>query len=394
MKHSQHPFLLGLFLLLLAFTATTAGATTSDDEVKVSLMRVPDGGIQPQSVVDNKSVLHLIYYKGDAAVGDIFYVRRAPNDRGFSAPVRVNSQPGSAIAIGNVRGAHIAVSRGGRVHVSWMGAKGAMPRGPSDATPMLYARMNDAMTAFEPQRNVMQFATGLDGGGSVAADSSGNVYVAWHADAGTKQEEQRRVWVARSSDDGKTFMRETPASDGALGACGCCGMRAFADKDGTLYILYRSATGGVDRDIYLLTSKDRGVSFRSTQVHQWRVESCPMSTAAFGQGGDNSVMAAWETKGEVYFTKVDSVSLKPSQPIPAPGETLKRRHPAIARNNRGETLLIWTEGMIWKSGGALAWQVYDRDGKPTGEKGRIDGVPAWSLITTYARSDGGFSIVY
>jgi hypothetical protein len=45
---------------------------------------------------------------------------------------------------------------------------------------MLYARLNDGRTAFEAQRNVMQFAAGLDGGGTVAADSQGRVFVAWH----------------------------------------------------------------------------------------------------------------------------------------------------------------------------------------------------------------------
>jgi DNA-binding beta-propeller fold protein YncE len=43
---------------------------------------------------------------------------------------------------------------------------------------MLYARLDDAGTAFEPQRNLIQVAAGLDGGGSVAADQAGNVYVA------------------------------------------------------------------------------------------------------------------------------------------------------------------------------------------------------------------------
>src|SRR5438045_3785239 len=75
-----------------------------------------------------------------------------------------------------------------------------------------YAGLDDEGTAFEPQRNVIQAANGLDGGGSVAADDSGNVYVAWHApEPGGKGEDNRRVWVARSTDEGKTFAREKPA---------------------------------------------------------------------------------------------------------------------------------------------------------------------------------------
>jgi hypothetical protein len=40
---------------------------------------------------------------------------------------------------------------------------------------MLYTRLNDSGQAFEPQRNVLLFAEGLDGGGSVAANNLGNV---------------------------------------------------------------------------------------------------------------------------------------------------------------------------------------------------------------------------
>src|SRR4051794_26075499 len=41
---------------------------------KVSLLHVPDKGIQPQVAVDGKGMIHLIYFKGEAGGGDIFYV--------------------------------------------------------------------------------------------------------------------------------------------------------------------------------------------------------------------------------------------------------------------------------------------------------------------------------
>ena len=68
------------------------------------------------------------------------------------------------------------------------------------------------------------------------------------------------------------------------GACGCCGMKAFADSKGILYLLYRSATAGVNRDMYLLTSKDNGKSFQSALVQRWNVNGCPMSSESFAEG--------------------------------------------------------------------------------------------------------------
>src|SRR4029077_19021439 len=98
----------------------------------------------------------------------------------------------------------------------------------------------DDGSAFEAQRNVIGEHYGLDGGGSVAADLEGNVYVAWHAGDGTG-EQNRRIWVVRSSDEGRTFQSEAPADTEKRGVCGCCGMKAFADREGTVYLLYRSA---------------------------------------------------------------------------------------------------------------------------------------------------------
>jgi hypothetical protein len=50
--------------------------------------------------------------------------------------------------------------------------------------------------------------------------------------------------------------------------------------------------------------------------------------------------------------------------------------------------------MGWAKGGSLAWQLYDADHKPVGEKGRASDVPVWSLITGFAKANGDFVIVY
>src|ERR1700674_351942 len=158
---------------------------------------------------------------------------------------------------------------------------------------MLYSRLNDAGTAFETERNVIQAAYGLDGGGALAADGEGNVYVFWHAPApGTTGEGNRGVWVARSTDDGKTFARETPATTQPTGACGCCGMIATAARDGSVFALYRSATDTVNRDMYLLASHDRGRTYSDQKTDAWEVGYCVMSSAAL-VASPASTLAAW-----------------------------------------------------------------------------------------------------
>ncbi len=372
--------------------AARGGGREAPQTGKVTLQRVPGHGIQPQVVVDSQGVVHLIYFRGEAAAGDVYYARFRDGGAHFTQPLRVNSQPESAIAIGNIQGAHLAVGKQGRVHVAWMGSGKA--RGQGRATPMLYARLNDEGTAFEPERNAIDAAVGLDGGGSVCADDAGNVWVAWHApDPGAKGEANRRVWLAQSTDDGKTFAREKIASAEPTGVCGCCGMKALCDRKGHVYLLYRSATKEVNRDTYLLISNDRGQKFTSDKLQKWNVGICPMSSFALAATGD-SVLAGWETDGQVFFCRIHPATGKRSEPIAPPGAARGRKHPVLAGNARGETILVWTEGMGWNRGGAVAWQVYDKDGKPTAEKGRADGVPTWSLAAVFARADGGFTIVY
>jgi hypothetical protein len=361
----------------------------------VDVMRTPNEGIQPQGAVDGSGVVHLIYFKGKPLGGDLYYLRKEPGRDGFTKPLRVNTQPGSAIAIGTIRGGHLAVGKNGRVHVAWMGGEGAGRVKVSDkeAVPMLYTHLNDAGTAFEPERNLITWAAGLDGGGSVAADGEGNVYVAWHASRGGQEagEAGRAVFVARSDDEGKTFRREEQANPKPTGACGCCGMRAFADTDGTLYLAYRAANE-ISRDMTLLISRDRGASFKITTLNRWTTKACPMSSSAFAPGRQGALVAT-ESENQVFYSRIDPVALTVSEAVTADG-TEKRKHPVVANNIAGEVLLAWTEGTAWGKGGTLAWQVFDSSGKPTSARGRTDGLPVWSLPTAFANRDGGFLIVY
>jgi hypothetical protein len=380
-------------LATLGALVSSGGTRSLPKEPQVHILRVPQGGIQPQTVVGADGTLHMIYFTGDASAGDIEYVRKAPGAKDFSPPIRVNSQQASALAIGTVRGPQMAVGRNGRVDVVWFGADSARPKGPHGAAPVLFSRLNAEGTAFEAQRSVMQYAEGMDGGLSVAADQRGDAYVVWHATGKIPGEANRRVYLARSTDDGKTFAREVPISPDGLGACGCCGMRATVDRRGALYVLYRAASEGIHRDMTLLVSDDLGRTFRSTRVHPWQLNACPMTTADLAQAA-NGVLASWETAGEVYFAEVNPANYQLSPAQSAPGQADDRKHPAVAANAGGKIVMAWTEGTAWMKGGSLAWQVFDRQGKPIGPGGHAPNVPVWDRPSAFASLDGEFTIIY
>jgi len=390
---------IGMVLALLSTYGASSVVPTAPPIV--TLVRVPGNGIQPEAVVDRRGVLHLLYFSGEPRAGDLFYVRSSDSGVTFSQPIRVNSQPGSAIATGTIRGGQLAAGRDGRIHVAWNGSDSAMPRGlvnpesGQPSAPFLYARSNTDATAFEPQRNLTTRSYGVDGGGSIAADASGNVYAAWHslAAGGQSGEDHRFVWMARSADAGATFAAEEPAWREPTGACGCCGVRMFAGPANVLYLLYRSATAMTHRDMFLLESSDQGRTFRGSRVQPWEIGACPMTSMSIASTGSR-VLGAWETAGQVYFGEIDAAAARIPAPIAASGDGGTRKHPRLATNAHGDVLFVWTEGTAWARGGSVAWRMFDSSGRATPVRGTSAGIPAWSFAAPVAGRDGRFVILY
>lgn len=104
--------------LLILSPPESAGADGAGPR-RVTVVTTPDGGIQPQAVTDARGTVHLVYFKGEPAGGDLYYARLGPGDEIFLRPMWINSQDGSAIAMGTIRGAQIATGKNGRVQVAW-----------------------------------------------------------------------------------------------------------------------------------------------------------------------------------------------------------------------------------------------------------------------------------
>ncbi len=378
-------------LATIAFAALTLSPHAAASTPAVTLQRVPDHGIQPEAAVDRTGAVHLIYFKGNPKAGNLYY-SRSRDGISFSAPIRVNSMPNTAIAVGNIRGGRIAVGPSGQVYVVWNGSSVAKAAN-GGRTPMLFSRLNAQGTAFEPERNLVHTAYGVNGGGGVAADNKGNVYVFWHAPIpGKRGEKFRRVWVTRSQDNGKTFAPEHIAFDKPTGACGCCSLDAATDEEGHVFVLFRSAKQIVHRDIYLLESKDHGTTFTGSDIAKWNVGYCVMSAEAF-VNGPAGTFAAWESHKKVQFGRIDPATGQVPNAVTI-NQATDEKYPALAENQAGDLLVAWTDGMGWDRGGSLSWELVNRSGKAGGDPRVIPGVPAWSLIAAYPRKDGSFEILY
>lgn len=339
---------------------------------EVRVESVPEKGVQPQVAVDLAGTAHLVYLTGAPGASDVHYVKRARGAREWSAPMVVNSEPGSAVAMGTIRGAQLALGKDGTVHFVWNGAAVAGAKPPR--SPLWYSRIVAGGRKSERQRDLIDGGAGLDGGASVAADSKGAVFVVWHGPGAETGETSRLVRVRKSVDEGLTFAPPVVATAENAGVCACCSLRASVAVDGTFYTLYRAAHSVGQRDMTLLSSRDGGATFRSETISPWAGNTCPMSSAAMFAG-----RMAWETGGKIYTSTIGGAAVELGQ----------GKHPSLATNTRGETLAVWTTGTAWARGGALEWTVLGGDGKV----GKAGDVAAWSFATAFAEPSGDFVIL-
>jgi hypothetical protein len=288
--------------------------------------------------------LHVAYVAG----GDVYYARSTDNGKIFSAPIRVNSEAGAAHPAGMYRGPDLAVGKGGQVHVIWY-SDAPQRELPKEQRGVFYSRLNPERSGFAPARNLNHRPSDNF---SLAADGESNVAVFWMADA--------RLFVNLSADGGQTF--SPAAAVAGADTCECCASRAFF-SGGALYAAYRDKAGNF-RDMYLATRPSRQAAFRREKISvtPWQIDGCPMTGTSLTAGKNGPVMA-WETKGYVFFARLDGSGRNSS----------RRETRASEMGAKWPVVLMAPDGVVlvsWKKGSAIEWQLFDADDKPLGNPER------------------------
>jgi hypothetical protein len=377
------------------FLFAAVAASTSLAAVDVRPERVPDGGLQPDALVDAQGRVRLVYLRGDPKAADIRFVTRGPGRGAWSRPQTVNSEPGAAVALGSVRGPRIALGASGILHVVWNGSSGVPPTA-SGSAPLLYSRTKPSGEGFEAQRALGGKTRHLDGGAAVAADGKGMVWVVWHAalptpPVGGDDETRRAVFLSVSRDEGRTFAPPQRIDPPGMGVCACCALDAGIGPDGSGWVLVRGAAGKSERGMQLLTARSGSPDFQRHALDAWSLNQCPLSTARLSRLGGDPV-AVWLSEGRIRLGRLGMT--ESVRPLSEPGR--KANHPVVVPlPGSGSLLVAWTEGTAWQRGGDLAWRTVG-SGESPGDSPiqRLPGVPVWGSVAAWNESDGSVTVLY
>jgi len=85
----------------------------------------------------------------------------------------------------------MAVGRNGRIYVIWLWCT-SPSADPTNKMPVLFSRLNDSHTAFEPQRNLMQYTRGGAAVSRSPPHPGPGLRLFWHAMGEQPGEDHRR----------------------------------------------------------------------------------------------------------------------------------------------------------------------------------------------------------
>lgn len=309
-------------------------------------MRDRVAGRVQKAQLGQEGTIHLLLEKDDGP----YYARSEDSGLTFGTSIPVvdatSQRPGLKF-----EGADLAVGPDGRVLVA-MSNNAWKLKLPKEDWGLYYATLARGTNAFSPARNLNRKPSE---GFSLAADGRGAVTAAFLSG---------QLFIMDSRDNGVAFTASVEPNP-AWNPCDCCTTSVAYGADGKLALLYREETNN-DRDMYVVVwDKARSGEPTRTRISStlWNINACPMNYYAITPAPAGYV-AAWPTKGEVYFARLDKDgAVLPPGEIKTPGTTGMRTGLLALSAEDGTTLIAWKKSEV------LGWQAYDAKGQPQGAPG-------------------------
>ena len=316
-------------------------SATDVDAAEPVTATAPDGGFYVAWVNHNAN-----------SQSDVMLARYDSEGATSGSPVMVNQQKGVATAW---RGDPPSVAVADKsVYVLWTAR---VESNGKKGTDLYFSVSHDQGKSFaSPVKVNDDKLPGAHGMHSLAVANDGKIYAAWlderniiqpkpskHA-GGHHMESNRELFVAQSTDGGKTFSANRKVAENV---CPCCKTALAVSPDGTLYASWRQVLPGNFRHIAVASSTDGGASFSSPVIvsdDKWMLQGCPVSGPSLSADASGTLKVVWYAAGEnsapgLYFAETRDKGRTFSPRSLVMQETVKGTPALVGANDRA--VAIW-----------------------------------------------------
>jgi hypothetical protein len=341
---------------LLVLSATCLLGVASAQTHDHAAMSAGDGQYNPYIISDNKGGFYAAFVERQGGKSNVRFQQVQGNS--FSPAVRVNNVEGDG-AVRNENPPKLALGPNGEVYVVWANERERWKGN------IRFARSLNGGKSFEPAVTVN---TGVNGPAvgrafqSIVVDRQGRIVVAWIDERNkTAADRGAEIWLAISTDGGKTFSRDRRA---VSNVCECCRTALAVDSLGKIYLSYRivPATGAMNRDIAVARSEDGGLSFKTTLVSHdgWDVNACPIAGASMTIDAADRIHVVWFTQlkdaPRLLMASSNDHGISFSKPYVFDSDQKLAKHAHVVAANNGRVLVAWDDV---NDGSKVKWALVD-----------------------------------
>jgi hypothetical protein len=275
-------------LLLVSWVSIGTGWAAEPKEIARGV--APMHPQEPQVAVDAKGTIHVVFGIGDT----VRYVRSDDGGRTFAKAVELPAV--HAMSLGMRRGPRIAVTDSA-ICVTAIGGKQGKGR---DGDVLAMRSADGGQTWSEGVRVNDTADSAREGLHAMAASPEGQLCCVWLDLRNRKTE----IMAAISEDGGRTWGKNVlvyRSPDGSV--CECCHPSVTMGRQGKVHVLFRNSLAG-KRDMYVASSSDGGKTFGAATKRgrgSWALDACPMDGGAIAVGNDGEVSTIWRREKTVFL---------------------------------------------------------------------------------------------
>ena len=353
----------------------------------------PATGVDPDGSFYVAWVNHAPENRADVMIG-----RYEPGKTPAPA-VRVNPKSGTATAWRGDQPS-VAVGKNGSVYVVWTERVEAEGKKGTDLYLSVSSDLGQTFAA--PVKINDDKGPAAHGMHSLGVATDGRVYVSWLDERnvatpkpstkgeGHHMESNRELFIADSSDGGRTFSRNRKI---AADACPCCKTALAIASDGTIYVGWRHVLPGDYRHIAVTTSSDAGATFSKPVIvsdDKWVLHGCPVSGPSLSVADNGTLKVLWYAAGEANAPGLYVAESKDK------GQSFSARQQLAQEGVRGTPVLAVANGgnaelAIWEMAGAQGSETKFR---AVGQNGPATSIGLNAELPAAAVSKDGLFVAY